>query len=1013
MAPRDAPPPEQPKKSQAAAGGPVGVGHPTYADTAARLFDNGYEPIPIVPGLKRPALSRWSTVEMTEARIDDWSEKHALCGVGLRTGALLGLDIDLLDPDLAHAAHELAVRKLGETIVRVGHWPKRFLLYRASTPGRKRSIYKIEALGRGQQFVAFGVHPDTGSPYYWATEDSPLDFPLSDLPIADNDTIEAYLSEATAFVPRPDPPNRRRKAATAAGTSSGPVRNDRGIVQDGRDGWLSSIAFHVVHDAIERGELLDAGSLAEAVWRRFENTTDLSRQRKDGGRAYGFGDAIGKVEDKLWLHREGRLPARAKPEVAPPDLPAAQPVEAARTALDEAIETACARIADWWAGSKRVEAPQIGLRATVGLGKSAAARKHLLRLQAKLKAAGAPSRIAVFTPSLDLADEAAEAWRREGASVAVHRGYDRKDPASGAPLCRNLDAVRIAIEAGAHVHRSICDDGKGRRCPYFEGCLKQANRRATADADVVFAAYDALFTGFAAETSSFGALLIDEACWPRARRDTERVHIARFADGPLEGLRARGGAMAGFGDQADLADLRRRAAEAFKTSGSGPLDDEALRKRGLTAKACGTAAELESKRIRKIEIRPGEPLAAQAELKAEIERNREAARQVRLWRAMADFIELGSKLSGRIRITGGEDGEVLEVALEGVRSVHLSLRETPVLHLDAGLRPELARSILPRLETSEVVADAPNMSLKLVTGGFGKSALIEDARASAEENARRASRLARCVDYVQWEALRAAPRRVLVATHKDCEAAFAAIPGVETVHFNALAGLDLWGDVGLLIVIGRPLPRDTDAARLAATFFDRPAEGAYRWATKGVLMRDGSTCAVRTLEHSNEDAEALRAAICDDELIQAIGRGRGVNRTRGDPLEVQVLADVALPLTHDRLTTWDVVQPDIVQRMLLEGLAVDSPADAVLLHPALLASEKQAQKQFERIGFKRQIPLRDIYREMSLKSARYRLPCKGRGWSSAWWLSGCSLEPKETLERVLGPLAEWRPDKGC
>ena len=38
-------------------------------------------------------------------------------------------------------------------------------------------------------------------------------------------------------------------------------------------------------------------------------------------------------------------------------------------------------------------------------------------------------------------------------------------------------------------------------------------------------------------------------------------------------------------------------------------------------------------------------------------------------------------------------------------------------------------------------------------------------------------------------------------------------------------------------------------------------------------------------------------AICEGELIQAIGRGRGVNRTAETPLEIDLLTDAVLPLT--------------------------------------------------------------------------------------------------------------------
>ena len=46
-----------------------------------------------------------------------------------------------------------------------------------------------------------------------------------------------------------------------------------------------------------------------------------------------------------------------------------------------------------------------------------------------------------------------------------------------------------------------------------------------------------------------------------------------------------------------------------------------------------------------------------------------------------------------------------------------------------------------------------------------------------------------------------------------------------------------------------------------------------------------------------------------------------------------MLADVVLPILHDRLISWHRARPDILQHMLLAGLAVDSPGDAAKLHP--------------------------------------------------------------------------------
>ncbi len=255
-----------------------------------------------------------------------------------------------------------------------------------------------------------------------------------------------------------------------------------------------------------------------------------------------------------------------------------------------------------------------------------------------------------------------------------------------------------------------------------------------------------------------------------------------------------------------------------------------------------------------------------------------------------------------------------------------------------------------------------------------------------------------------------APGEVLVVTYKAIEAAFAGIEGVRTAHFNAIAGLDQYRDVRLLIVVGRPLPSSDALTPLTASFFQKLAEGGYRQGWRPVRLTSGGTANLRVVAHEDPKAELLRAAICDDEVIQAIGRGRGVNRTGDNPLEVQVLADVALPLIHDRVVAWEFVSPDIVQRMLLAGVAVDSPSDAATLHLAMFGSAEQARKAFGRAGFGGQKPISNTYREMSVKSAAYRRHGRGRGWQRVWWVEGAAQDIKALLERSLGTLQGWIVD---
>ncbi|AZQ67641.1 hypothetical protein EF888_11160 [Silicimonas algicola] len=294
-------------------------------------------------------------------------------------------------------------------------------------------------------------------------------------------------------------------------------------------------------------------------------------------------------------------------------------------------------------------------------------------------------------------------------------------------------------------------------------------------------------------------------------------------------------------------------------------------------------------------------------------------------------------------------------------------------------------------------------------GSFGKSMLCPEPGLPQDEVRRRQNRLGECIGYVRWQARRHRCGRVLVVTYQAVEAAFTNIPNVETLHFNAVAGLDRYKDVACLIVIGRPLPSHIELEALAGGYFGATGASGYTTERTGVRTVSGDVRGVRVIRHRDATAEDLRAAICDDELVQAIGRGRGVNRTVDNPLEVHVLADVAPPLAYDKVTTWDVEAPDVVQRMLLAGIAVDSPADAAVLHPQMFESVEQAKKAFQRAVFKGQNPMKDTYREMSLKSAAYRRSGRGVGWQTAYWVSDEREEIRHALEETLRSLADWRP----
>lgn len=144
------------------------------------LIGHGYLPIPIRPNEKRPALRGWQNARLTPEDCARWPDHGVglLCGVG--DTPLAAFDLDTLDAELAAEFENYCFEQLGPAPVRIGQWPKRLLLYRAAEAGWLKASsawledmlgdrHRLEVLGAGQQFVAFGVHP-SGTAYFWADE---------------------------------------------------------------------------------------------------------------------------------------------------------------------------------------------------------------------------------------------------------------------------------------------------------------------------------------------------------------------------------------------------------------------------------------------------------------------------------------------------------------------------------------------------------------------------------------------------------------------------------------------------------------------------------------------------------------------------------------------------------------------------------------------------------------------------------------------------------------------------
>ncbi len=181
------------------------------------LLRNGYSPIPIKPGEKWPGqyqggswsgLQKWSqflAIPPSRELVATWSTWPG-AGIGLLTGDIIAVDIDILNEDLASKIVAKADKLLGRSpLLRIGRAPKALLVYRAAEPMKKRKVGNVEILAEGQQFVAYGIHPDTKQPYRWP-EQSPAEVSLDELPEVSQGDIDKFFEALRPLLKVPTAP---------------------------------------------------------------------------------------------------------------------------------------------------------------------------------------------------------------------------------------------------------------------------------------------------------------------------------------------------------------------------------------------------------------------------------------------------------------------------------------------------------------------------------------------------------------------------------------------------------------------------------------------------------------------------------------------------------------------------------------------------------------------------------------------------------------------------------------
>ncbi|MFK8034178.1 MAG: bifunctional DNA primase/polymerase, partial [Hyphomicrobiales bacterium] len=274
------------------------------------------------------------------------------------------------------------------------------------------------------------------------------------------------------------------------------------------------------------------------------------------------------------------------------------------------------------------------------------------------------------------------------------------------------------------------------------------------------------------------------------------------------------------------------------------------------------------------------------------------------------------------------------------RVLKINTKDIPTLTIDATPPcSEILESVSSIFSQSvaDISVSTPNQHLSIITGTPTSRKQMESDQTIREI----------CTS-IEVDTLRHEDNfeKVLVITHmKYVEFIKKYLPESVTVkHYRSLRGIDAYKDFEVCYCVGAPLKSDDVVQAEFETFMGESGVGESGLKTRFIETRGGKLHALGTRGFENEVADSLYSGDVQNELLQCVGRLRGVSRTSDNPCRIVVLADVVLPNTEiDEVFMWQRWAAGPYDIMEAYGVFTESPAVLMRLLPRVFASEKIAR----------------------------------------------------------------------
>ena len=689
--------------------------------------------------------------------------------------------------------------------------------------------------------------------------------------------------------------------------------------------------------------------------------------------------------------------------------------------------------------------PVHALKIDLGVGKSRATVEAL----AGAIRSGAFETAFYFVPLHVLADELVAQFNLIGAPLGLaakpFRGRSFENE-PGEPMCPlHEEAAAVAISGGV-VAKSLCRY-KRTYCEHHPDNPNRPDKpcryimQTQEPATLWLLPHQFLFKAKPAGLPGPDLIVIDEAYWQSSLHgvgETGPITVTTSSLNKSWVISGRKGRDT-IADSMVLDLCKELAIRALESHFDGPLFKQAFIDAGLDAEKCRQAATSEYSQKAPVRFTPGMAPAARRRA-LESWRDNGAMRLGQFWQLLGKLLAGEDEQSPHLTLErnarlpeGVGTGDVIHMRWS---SDIVAAYDVPTLILDATLSEPITRRFFPQLyQVTQISVEKPHQKITQITDRAVSASMIRPSdSASDRTNRTRRNNIKLLHRLLKVMARDARVRRaglpdadgiestvdVLCVGQKGVDEALndiGEINGVRYGHFNNLRGVDRYGGVDSIVVVGRLRPGVSDVEHIAMALFERPVtrrdstSPVSHWV--GLRLSPGAIAPVQNEVLTDPLASEILFQIREAELIQMIGRGRGVNRTADNPLNVLLLTNVALPVTVDSVTTWDEVMGERLTKTRDGNPALPkSPSELTRCFPEAFPTAQAARDVLR--GKKRGNSYKYLLIGESPRSveASYKRTPRRTIFSSTLIDNRC-CSPRDALESVVGPVAEFSAISGA